>query len=118
MASETRDHLEVLSGSWAGMTYLEHLHVASLCSMASHSMTSDFPEGWGIRDPRGGFSFGPQVAALEGFGEPSDCLGFENPDSSIFTSCQTGHHNLPCKVLVHMFEPAWGHFSLFICVDP
>lgn len=38
----------------------------------SHSVASDFTEG--IRDPHGGSSFGPQVTALEGFGEPRNSV--------------------------------------------
>lgn len=41
----------------------------------SHSMASDFPEE--IRDPHGRSSFGPQVAALEGFVEPRDSMGLK-----------------------------------------
>lgn len=54
--------------SWAGMTHPSTYMWPLLGAWPSHSVASDFTEG--IRDPHGGSSFGLQVAALEGLGNP------------------------------------------------
>lgn len=94
-----------------GLAWLiQSTNLASPCSMAFSQ--HHFPEGWGIRDSHGWTFFGPPVAVLKGCVESTGCMRLENPVSSIFTSCQTRHYNLSCKVFFHMLP--WGHFPVFI----